>query len=436
VTRRLHEDLHAAVDGYRPKGDPLATIVERGVRARRRDRLVRRSAVALALCAVVAVAVPIAMSRPDVGPAVNIEPAAPTPAAADPTPSPSPTIEASVGLADLLGTGGPWIRVGLLSDADVTDVALLGDRLLIAGTVDDARGRRATVWSSPNGRDWGLQALSQQESSIQQIVSGPDGALAVGDVAGTPQAWWTPDGTDWTPAPPPPGLMGPPVVTRAAGQWIAFGTTLSSSSTIESRIYTSTDARIWTERPVPSVRNAFGLGLQVAEANDLVVVVNREDILRSTDGGSNWEAVPEAEALPINAARITAMPDGAFLAVGTIGTQPDDSFIPSLPSVAFTSPDGVTWTRTGDVGTGIAVLDLVSRPDGTAVAVGGSPDQDGRLRADAWISYDGGATWSSATELLEGPRGGELIGVTVVDGEVALTTGPDGDAAAVWAGVP
>jgi hypothetical protein len=460
VSRDLRDELHAAVDGYQPEGDSLAAIVERGLRARRRDRVVRRSAVGLALCAVLAVAVPIAVSRPDDGPAVDLETPTPTPAPSPrpspsrsptpspttspspaPPPSPSPTASPAAklaGLADLLVTGGPWLRVGIPADpVGAADLTVLGELVLVGGGViddDGASARRAAVWRSADGRDWQVQEVSQQESWISQIVGGPEGALAVGDVAGTPQAWWTPDGEDWTPAPPPPGLLEPPAVAWAGGQWLAFGTTLSPTYTVESRIYTSTDARTWVERPVPAVRNAFGTSLQVTVAGDLVVVVNRDDILRSRDGGSTWEAVPGEPAPPLTAARVAAMPDGTFLAVGILGTQSDASYATGLARVAFTSPDGVTWTRAGDVGTDIAVIDLAVLPDGIAVAVGGAPDRDGALRSAVWISYDGGVTWTPA-DLQEELRTDPLVGVVGVGG-LALAAGPDNDGIAVWAGVP
>src|SRR5262249_34215357 len=109
---------------------------------------------------------------------------------------------------------------------------------------------------------------------------------------------------------------------------------------------------------------------------------------RSSDGVT-WIPVPdEATAFADSEVRaITRLGDG-YVAIGATGNVQDIT-----GSVAWTSPDGVTWTRVDDpaLAKGRAVA-VVPAPFGGLVAVGSDLDEH---EAFAWTTEDG-RTWALA----------------------------------------
>jgi len=105
--------------------------------------------------------------------------------------------------------------------------------------------------------------------------------------------------------------------------------------------------------------------------------------------GIDWQSVPDDPVAFANAEvrSITTFGDG-FVAVGVVGTAQEPS-----GAVAWTSADGLTWTRVDDpsFADGIAVA-VVAAPFGGLVAVGSDLD---RREAVAWTSPDG-RRWTRA----------------------------------------
>ena len=99
---------------------------------------------------------------------------------------------------------------------------------------------------------------------------------------------------------------------------------------------------------------------------------------------SRWLPVPDdPAAFAESEVRAITTFEGGFVAVGVEGTAQ----VPTS-AVAWTSPDGLTWTRVDDpaFADGVAVAVVVA-PFGGLVAVGSDVD---RREAVAWTSADGG----------------------------------------------
>jgi hypothetical protein len=109
---------------------------------------------------------------------------------------------------------------------------------------------------------------------------------------------------------------------------------------------------------------------------------------RSADG-VDWQPVPDDPVAFADAeVRAIARLDSGYVAVGTVGNVQDIT-----GSVAWTSPDGVAWTRIDDdaLARGRAVA-LAEAPFGGLVAVGSDVGED---EAFAWLSPDG-RSWTLA----------------------------------------
>src|SRR6185369_8152945 len=111
---------------------------------------------------------------------------------------------------------------------------------------------------------------------------------------------------------------------------------------------------------------------------------------RSVDG-STWLPVADDPVAFANAeVRAITTFNGGLVAVGVVGTVQDHT-----GAVAWTSPDGLAWTRIDAPAfdDGIAVS-VAPAPFGGLVAVGSTVD---RKVAVAWISPDG-KTWTRAPD--------------------------------------
>jgi hypothetical protein len=113
-------------------------------------------------------------------------------------------------------------------------------------------------------------------------------------------------------------------------------------------------------------------------------------IWRSADGIA-WEPVADDPVAFANAeVRSITTFDGGFVAVGVVGTVQEHT-----GALAWTSPDGASWTRIDDPAfdKGVAVS-VVPAPFGGLVAVGSTVD---RRTAVAWTSPDG-RHWTRAPD--------------------------------------
>ena len=214
-------------------------------------------------------------------------------------------------------------------------------------------GWTPTAWTSPDGGTWTLAPMGTTEFTFPvSMAVGPGGdVVAVGRSGSSPIAWTSPDGRAWrTHAVPVIGTDGVAermtTVIATPDGYLAGGSVGPELADRHARFWRSADGVDW--RPVPDDRDAFA----------------------------------DAEV------RAIARLGTGYVAVGTVGNVQDIT-----GSVAWTSPDGVAWTRIDDdaLGRGRAVA-LAEAPFGGLVAVGSDVGED---EAFAWLSPDG-RSWTLA----------------------------------------
>jgi hypothetical protein len=236
--------------------------------------------------------------------------------------------------------------------AMMADVASLPTGTLVAvGTIYP--GWHPTAWTSPDGQSWTIHSIGEADFTFAEAIAvGAGGSIvAVGRSSSSPLAWTSSDGSAW--APHEVAILGTDgiaermtSVVETPDGYLAGGSVGPELSDRHARFWHSADGTTWT--PVPDDAGAF--------ANAEV-----RAIVRLGDG---------------------------YAAIGSVGSVQHVT-----GSVAWTSPDGVSWTRVDDpdLGRGRAVS-LVVGPKRDLVAVGSDVD---RHEAFAWTSPDG-RSWTLA----------------------------------------
>jgi hypothetical protein len=215
-------------------------------------------------------------------------------------------------------------------------------------------GWHPTAWTSPDGWTWTVRPIADTEYTFPVAIAvGADaGIVAVGRSGLVPLAWTSADGAAW--AVHPVATLGDgsvaermtAVVASPGGGFVAGGSVGPELLDRHARFWRSTDGVHWA--PVPDDPTSF--------------------------------ADAEVRA-------IATLGDG-FVATGVTGSVQEVT-----GSVAWTSPDGLAWTRVDDSAllAGRAVA-LTNAPFGGLVAVGSDRTEDEAL---TWTSPDGRA-WTLA----------------------------------------
>lgn len=208
------------------------------------------------------------------------------------------------------------------------------------------------AWTSSDGATWSIHLMGTTDFTVPtSLAAGVDRTVvAVGRSGNVPVAWTTVDGIEWSRHQVP--VLGGDVAERmtavAAGGhgYVAGGSVGPEIFERHARFWTSTDGVDW--RPLPDDPEAF--------------------------------ANADVRA-------ITRLGDG-FVAVGVVGSAQQHT-----GAVAWTSEDGVAWTRVDDPSfvAGLAVS-IAATPGGGLVAVGSDLD---RHEALVWTSPDG-RRWTKA----------------------------------------
>ena len=352
---------------------------------------------------------------------------------------PSPPVivaDASPGLdASPAVVGDTWETIDFPASDDVliSAIALDGTDLVGMGRgrcdADNSDPTTCFVpaWTAEAGQPWtrvpeqdGLRVglaipLSGPEKEIVDMAAGPTGLVAIGyafdDELGGPRIWQSPDGRTWQRN---PFAFGP------SGEQARFSAIAASS------------------RGYVIVGRVFGGGI----SNETLGA--RAAAWISSDG-ITWERAADTERMDVGPCldtgeepscggmrAVVATPDG-YVAVGDARTGIDGQT--SQPA-AWTSPDGLTWTRSGDAGLGIGGGETVNQGGFlSGVTVGGPgliavgticrPDCFGTASGGVAVSSANGSTWT-ATEVTGAPM---LQDVTTAGGQVfALGSfDPDGD---------
>jgi hypothetical protein len=240
------------------------------------------------------------------------------------------------------------------------------------------------AWTSPDGATWSIHPMGTTKFTFPVAMAiGADGTVvAVGRSGPLPVAWTSTDGVTWQAHPvarlDDRGIAERMTTVVATGHgYLAGGSVGPELLERHARFWTSIDGLDW--RPVPDDPAAF------ADAE-----------VRS----------------------ITPFGDG-YLAVGVLGTAQAHT-----GAVAWTSADGMTWSRVDDpalVG-GIAVA-VTAAPFGGLVAVGSDLD---RREAVAWTSPDG-RRWTRAPSepSRQWPGGYAWMTDVVAIGDALIAIGED-----------
>lgn len=240
---------------------------------------------------------------------------------------------------------------------------------------------------------WGTEDVEDTASSPPDDIFGAcidtdnDLVIVVGHDSGNAYVFTRPqDGsTTWTQRAQPPG-----VAFRALAHGLsASGTVVDvavgyATASDDARIYSSSNGTNWTvrdtstDRPLYGVANAPG-GNWVAVGDDTSGGATAGVAFSSPDGITWTERTVACKALR----RVVWCPRaGLFFAAGVGGAR-------------ATSPDGITWTDRTDTGAewlAEDVIDVATDGEGTILVLGtdGSGDID---VYSVWCSTDGGLTW-------------------------------------------
>ena len=289
------------------------------------------------------------------------------------------------------------------------------------------------VLRSPDGRTWTVEprdpgllaAAATHLSLVDGVADGANGLVAVGATAlddissGDARAWTSPDGVAWHAA-EVAGATDAAMKAVAASPdgYVAVGSDGFPGGNVQlpgargAAVWTSPDGAHWTRvADQPSFQDAIMTGVRRLDAGYVAwgqTLVGRTNppappVWASPDG-IHWDrgtGVTGTGGLGWPIASIVAV-GGRLVAVGTreIGDDQGTAYVPG----AWISDDGGrTWTvspvadaiaTTGGSG---GAFDVAT--DGAGVVVVGYVDSpDGATSAAAWRSSDQGATWTRLTD--------------------------------------
>jgi hypothetical protein len=314
-----------------------------------------------------------------------------------PVPSPSPTASAAAPSATpaiIVPVGTPPTSWSVVPDAPVLDF----------GSVN-----------------WAVDAVA------------PDGTfVAIVSRSGeSPVALRSGDGTTWTAAGPFPGTsdMWVNAITRRGDMLIAVGT---GGHTAAGAAWTSSDGVTW-QRAADQPAFAQAALDRVAAGPVGVVAVDRFDglLLVSVDGAT-WSSVSLGAAGAVRVNDVAAT-DTGFVAVGSVGSS----------AAVWTSSDLEHWARASfpDGSDASAQLVAVAAQGQRLVALGAVPApgeaaNDPWTGLGAWLSTDGGASWTLSGTTLRGDAPvlypPSMPGLYALRGGFVAFGNPGPGALAVW----
>lgn len=335
---------------------------------------------------------------------------------------------------------------------------------LFAAGPDDAQPARfggTAVWTSTDGRTW--QPAPDPSGQLRHASLGPvtpwSGGLAVGgdleDERGDgfvrAMVWTSSDGAAWQRvAEDQPGwnVVGETrIITSVAplgAGLVAVGVSYSVAGDLDSHVWTSTDARTWTQVPdQPAWRGGGDQALSgvcplpggglVAIGYTLSGPSQRPWAWTSADGQA-WSLATGEGAVALEgtgsatARTCVSTPSGVLAAHSVAAPAGRDAAI-------WSTPDGRSWSGRGNAtlfgGQGDQAVTALAVDGSRVVAVGRDDD-----RAAVWYSLDAGATWRRVPDdrsLFGGFSAYRASGVAIVGDRVVVSgTGPAG--AVLWEG--
>jgi hypothetical protein len=304
-------------------------------------------------------------------------PAATSADVTSPAPASAVPADAQASANSLTGLDGVTLR----------GVAAFDGGVLAVGS--DADG--AAAWTSQDGVAWEPATVDDAGAapSLVAVAFAESGLAFGGDDLGTSLLWTSGDGDSWQPA--QDGKAGPDgrvnAVVADGGGWIAAGDIVDDETgeAYNGAIWTSADGRSWEVAKEVSLNE--GTVSDVAVAGETTVVVGFD-----VGGGSVWtstggdfEKVSD-KAFAVATIQGVATVDEGFVALGRR--------LDNLRPVAWTSPDGMTWTREEIPADAFAEEDEIhdlATVDDRVFAVGTTA-----AGAGVWTSRDG-RSWSGGS---------------------------------------
>ena len=335
---------------------------------------------------------------------------------------------------------------------------------LFAARPDDAQPARfggTSVWTSPEGRTW--RPAPDPAGRLRHASLGPvtawSGGLAVGghleDERGDgfvrAMVWTSSDGATWQRVPedqPGWNVVGETrIITSVAplgAGLVAVGVSYSVAGDLDSHVWTSTDARTWTQVPdQPAWRGGGDQALSgvcplpgggvVAVGYTLSGPSQRAWAWTSADGQS-WSLATGEGAAALEgtgsavARACVSTPRGVLAAHSAAAPAGRDAAI-------WSTADGRSWSRRGDAtlfgGQGDQAVTALAADRSWVVAVGRDDD-----RAAVWYSLDAGATWRRVPDdrsLFGGFTAYRANGVAIL-GDRVVVSGTGAAGVVLWEG--
>jgi hypothetical protein len=326
-------------------------------------------------------------------------------------------------------------HVGSLDvEGELSDVAVTESGFVAVGVAEG----NAAVWTSTDGVRW-RRATQVPDTDPRGFSGGialaEDGALAVtsrgpfgiGEVAVWSSASFAAPGRNWNRVVGGPAVFGDGTnvvdVTQGGPGWVAVGTERSGRVT-SAAVWTADNEDSWTR--VPHDDALFeGVMIGVTSGDRGVLAFGHtggpRPVVWVSPDGSSWTRAPLDEALfddafPTPSRHAVVAGGPGWIAVG--GTTTGEPFDWNGGPAAWTSVDGITWTRVPDDA-------FVGGPDERLVAVTATPS---RLVAvgegsSLWVSTDG-VTWTNIPHgATEEPDGEPGITAAVLDDDTVIVVG-------------
>lgn len=356
--------------------------------------------------------------------------------------------------SDVVAFDGGYVVVGSLSAACASDITLPppGCDEALSELTSDPQLQAAVVWLSPDGRSWELLPHQAAFDSGAMHHAATDGtrivvtgqvfepSLDFGQSGGRPVVWVSDDGRAWELV-DSGGAMPEKIV------WTANGFVGVRSSDAGPQFFASDDGRSWQV-----TTNAGDLGpgqvedLAVGEDGHAIVAVgyhevaNAEGLLDSSTAaawrspdGRTWERAPDQEAFVVGPPSYTHMFSVARTASRwvALGTAPNDG---AYDSGAWTSPDGLRWTRISSRSSPVgadAYANAMAWTGEELVAIGTNSGLTGSVAA-VWVSTDG-TEWNAVDRQLA-PTDGTPTAL-IADSTNVLAVGSRQTETDQWVGV-
>ncbi|MFG1704036.1 WD40/YVTN/BNR-like repeat-containing protein [Nonomuraea sp. M3C6] len=309
----------------------------------------------------------------------------------------------------------------------LNDMTSVGRAVVAVGSDTTSPTPRPLFLFSPDGgKNWQLGQVSGASTpTVQRVVGGAGRWLASGDdvLSGERGLWTSTDGFSWT-AVAESGLAafraGDQIhdIARTASGFVAVGRTTGDDGGSGPAAWRSGDGRTWerVETRGLEVREIMA----VVAKGDTVVAIGQpaegegSRVLRSADGGRNWQATgfQLPEAMP-RTGTVAVLPKRFVLVPTRQRTVAGDVRV-------YCSPTGAQWAQCGTIG-GLSgespgVESLISYPSGVAAIT-----QAG-LGKYAVLTTTDGRGWAKRADL-GNLQGATLRGFTISDGGTLFAGG-------------